>query len=419
MQGCRPRLLTPGKDARTVPAMTFPIWLSALGAALLAQMVSTFMGQALPVLAPLLTASAGVAPERIGNLSSLSSLASIAYLAFGSPILARLGPVASLQLGTAVAVVGLAVSSIGLWPALVAGAVLMGLGYGPTPPAGSRMLQATAPAAHRSLIFSIKQAGAPAGGALAGLVIAPVAVLFGGTPALALAMAAGALSVLALQPLRRALDADRDPTRSVHPRVLFGVRNLATPFATLRRAPALLPLTALAFSFAVAQGALFSFSVTYLTQRGLSLAAAGFAFACLQAAGTVARILLGWVADRTGNAAMNLVVQAFLAAAAVTGYALLPLDAPLWLVATAAAVAGFFGASWNGIYLAEVARLAPPGGVADATAGSTMLCFMGYVIGPTLFAAAVPHWGWEVPFMLCGAQLALMGAVQFILMRRR
>jgi MFS family permease len=97
----------------------------------------------------------------------------------------------------------------------------------------------------------------------------------------------------------------------------------------------------------------------------------------------------------------------------------MPPDAPLWWIATLAAIAGFFGASWNGIYLAEVARLAAPGGVADATAGSTMLCFMGYVIGPTLFAAAVPHWGWEIPFLLCAAQLAVMGAVQGLLLRRR
>jgi MFS family permease len=398
--------------------MKFPLWLSALGAATLAQAVSTFMGQALPVLAPLLTASAGVAPERIGNLSSLSSLASIAYMAFGGPILARLGPAASLQLGTAVAVIGLAVASIGLWPALLAGALLMGLGYGPTAPASSRMLQATAPPAHRSLIFSIKQAGAPAGGALAGLIIAPVAAIWGGMPALALAIAAGALAVLAIQPLRRALDADRDPHRPIHLRALFGWRNLASPFAALRRAPTILPLTALAFSFAVAQGALFSFSVTYLTQGGLSLAAAGLAFACLQAAGTVARILLGWLADRTGRAALNLTIQAFLAAAAIAAYALLPDGAPLWLIAAAAALAGFFGASWNGIFLAEIARLAPPGAVAEATAGSTMLCFMGYVIGPTLFAAAVPYWGWQVPFLLCAAQLALMGAVQGLLLRR-
>mgnify|MGYP003347142796 CR=1 FL=1 len=58
-----------------------------------------------------------------------------------------------------------------LVPALVTSALytalLLGIGYGPMPPAGSRILAATAPKQHRSLIFSIKQAGAPAGGAIA------------------------------------------------------------------------------------------------------------------------------------------------------------------------------------------------------------------------------------------------------------
>jgi MFS family permease len=158
--------------------------------------------------------------------------------------------------------------------------------------------------------------------------------------------------------------------------------------------------------------------VTYLVHLGLNLPQAGLAFAALQIAGTVARILLGWVADRTGTAVFNLVVQAFLASAGIVVFALLPAGAPLPLAAAAAGLAGFFGASWNGIYLAEVARQAPVGAVAEATAGSTMLCFMGYVIGPTLFAAAVPALGWALPFMLCAIPLALMAAVQAVLLRR-
>lgn len=396
-----------------------PAWLNALGATLLAQSAASFMGQCLPVVAPLLTASAGLAPERIGNLSSLVSLGTILFLAFGSPVLARLGPVRSLQFGSGFAVLGLLVASTGVWPALVLAALLLGIGYGPTPPAGSRILQATAPKGHRSLIFSIKQAGAPLGGALAGLIIAPLAASLGWPAAVLLAMTAGAISASVIGPLRGMMDAERDASRSLHPRAILRLATLATPFNALRRTPGLLTLTALAFSFSIVQGALFSFSVTYLTQRGLPLAEAGFAYACMQGAGVFARIFLGWLADRTGRPAVNLVAQANLAAAAIAAYALLPADASLALVATLAAIAGFFGASWNGIYLAEVARLAPPDAVADATSGSTMLTFVGYVVGPSLFAAAVPVFGWQVPFILAGAQLAVMALVQTGLMLRR
>ena len=47
-----------------------------------------------------------------------------------------------------------------------------------------------------------------------------------------------------------------------------------------------------------------------------------------------------------------------------------------------------FGASatgWNGVYLAEVARLAPPGMASAATGGSLAITFFGVVLGPVVF----------------------------------
>ena len=166
-------------------------WLLALGATAMVQSSASFMDQCLPVVAPLLTASTGVAPERIGNLSSLTSFGTVLFLAFGSAFLARLGPVRTLQCGAALSAAALVMAASGRWPVLVVAALLLGIGYGPTPPAGSRILAATAPPQHRTLIFSIKQAGAPAGGALAGLIVAPVAAAWGWPSALLLAIVAG------------------------------------------------------------------------------------------------------------------------------------------------------------------------------------------------------------------------------------
>jgi MFS family permease len=396
-----------------------PAWLLALGATLLAQSAASFMGQCLPVVAPLLTAASGVAPERIGNLSSVTSLGTVLFLAFGSPILARLGPVRSLQTGSAFAITGMLVAATGLWPALLVAALLLGIGYGPTPPAGSRILAATAPAGHRTLIFSIKQAGAPAGGALAGLLVAPLAARFGWQPALLLAVVVGCCSALAINPLRAMMDSERDPARSIHPRDVLHISTLRKPVDALFTSPLMLSLTAMAVSFSLVQGSLFSFSVTYLTQRGLSLAEAGFAYACMQGAGVFARVFLGWFADRTGKPAHNLTAQAYVAAIAMAAYAFLPDGAGLGMTALVAGAAGFFGCSWNGITLAEVARLSPPDRVADATSGSTLFIFMGYVAGPSLFAAAVPWIGWHIPFAIAGGQLALMAVVQTVILWRR
>src|SRR5579875_2280993 len=155
--------------------MRLPPWVQALGATLLMQTSASFMGQAVPTVGPLLTRATGLAPERIGNLASLNYLGTVLFLACGGPILARLGPVRTLQVGAAIAAFALALAAIGWWPILVAAGLALGIGYGPSPPAGSRILARSSPPEHRTLIFSVKQAGAPAGGALAGLIVAPLA----------------------------------------------------------------------------------------------------------------------------------------------------------------------------------------------------------------------------------------------------
>lgn len=388
-------------------------WVAALGATLLMQTMASFMTQSLPVIGPALTADFGLAPEAIGNLSALNAFGTVFFLAFGSPVLARLGPVRMLQAGAATAALGLLAVWIGTIPALVAAALLLGLGYGPTPPAGSRILAATAPAGHRTLIFSVKQAGAPAGGMLAGLVTAPIAHLFGWQVALAVCAACACLSAWSIQPLRRTLDAEREPTRPVHPRALFAPSTLIAPYRALGLSPGLPLLTLLAVSFSLVQGCLFAFTVTWLVEvHGLSLIAAGNAFAALQAAGVFARIFLGWLADRTGRPSLNLAMQGFVAAASVLLLANLPVGTGAGVIAAAAALAGFFAVSWNGIYLAEVARLVPRNQVSEATSGSTVFTFLGYVFGPALFALAVPaSGGWALPMDAIAIQLALVAAL--------
>jgi MFS family permease len=378
------------------------------------------MGQSLPVIAPLMMASTGLAPERVGNLSSLTALATVLYLMIGGVFLSRMGPVRMLQLGTAMAVTALLVASLGQAWAIFLAAFMLGLGYGPTPPAGSRMLAATAPPAHRSLIFSIKQAGAPAGGALAGIIAAPVALAYGWPAALMLAFGVGVFAILVIQPLRPAFDAERNRAQRLGLDAIFSPQAIRAPMAALRQNPLLPRVTLLSVSFAIAQGCLFSFTVTWLVEkRGLDLVLAGTVFAGMQLAGVVARILLGWVADRTGNALANLVAQGFGAGAAILALALLPADAGFWPLALIAVLCGFFGASWNGISLAEVARLAPPGKVAEATAGSTIFVFLGYVAGPSIFATLVSLTGsWTLPQILVAAQLLVMATLVGFSLRR-
>ena len=398
-----------------------PLWIIALGTTLGMQSVASFLNQSLPIIAPLLMAGAGLAPERIGNISSLNSLGTVLFLMFGAPVLLRLGPIRSLQMGALLAVAGLALAASGYWPLLIVAALLMGAGYAPSPPAGSKILAATAPPDHRTLIFSIKQAGAPAGGALAGLILAPVAAIWGWSAALLVSIALGLAACLVISPVRLLLDGERDSTQKIGLRQLFHPTHVAAPFHLLGQSPTMLSVTALAFSFAAVQGALTSFSITYLfTGLGLSLEQAGFAFACMQVAGVVARILLGWLADRTGRPAHNLTVQAFCAAVMMWFFAGLPVHPALWGTSLICAGTGFLAASWNGIYMAEIARLSPPDRITEVTSSSTVVTFLGYIVGPSLYSLLVTIWGgWRMPFLVIAAQLAVMALVQTVVLARR
>jgi MFS family permease len=391
-------------------------WVSALGTTLAMQTVAAFMGQMLPVLAPMMTRDAGLNPENVGHFAALNAVGVVLFLVFGGPLLRRWGPVRTLQGGMAMAAAGLLVAMWGTLPALLAASLVLGIGYGPTPPAGSRILAATAPPRHRTLIFSIKQAGAPLGAAMTGLLAAPLAQAYGWKVALVLGIAAALLVSLAAQTQRAVLDVERDQNQPIGLGVIFARGTLAGPFTALRLHRLLPPLTLLAFSFAVVQGSLFAFTVTWATEsRGLPLVQAGTVFAGMQAGGALARIGLGWLADRTGRPSLALVLQAVVAAVLVVVLALLPLAAPFWLLVVVSTLTGAVAASWNGIYNAEVARLVPPSRVIEATAGSSTLCFMGYVLAPAGFAVLVALFdGWTLPLLLAAGQLGLIAILVFL-----
>ncbi|MBU8546463.1 MULTISPECIES: MFS transporter [Roseomonadaceae] len=389
-------------------------WVAALSATLLMQTVGTFLSQAVPVVAPLMTAELGLRPEAVGNFASLNTLGAILFLLFGTPLVARFGPLRMLQAGAVLGSVALLAAAAGIVWLLPLAALLMGIGYGPTGPAGSRILQATAPPRHRVLIFSVKQAGAPAGGALAGLVAAPVAAIWGWQAALLVGIAVALACAVLIQPLRPQLDAERDPQRPL--REAFRLRRLAAPITALRMHPVLPPLTLQAFAFAALQGSLFAFTVTWLVQaHGASLTAAGSVFAAMQLAGVAGRLVLGWAADRLGDATRSLAIHGLVAAFLSLLWVLFGPQAH-WAVGLVLAVAcGFTAASWNGIFLAEVARVSPPDRVAEASSGAILLCFLGYLSAPSAFAWAVTSTGsWVLPYLVACGLLAAVST--FVLM---
>ncbi|MBL8700829.1 MAG: MFS transporter [Alphaproteobacteria bacterium] len=399
--------------ANTAPSAAgggMPSWIAPLAITMVMQTMAAFLMRVLPVIGPELTAAAGLSPEKIGILAGLVAGGTMWFLVGGSLLLTYFGPVRLLQLGALVGSLSVLLSTTAYWPLLAVASIAIGVGYGPSPPAGSEILTRNAPKGRRSLIMSIKQSGVPLGGALAGLLLPPIAAAAGWRVALATAAALSLVAALLVQPWRARLDADRDPSRPPTLANLFAPANLKAPFVVLFDIPGMLPVTFAGFCFACVQGCLLTFFVTQLTTEvGYTLAVAGAAFSAMQFAGTFARVVMGWLADKLGGM-RALVVLSLTSSLMVLVVSRIGLGWPVWAVTLVGLIVGMTSTSWNGVYLAEVARLAPPGRVGDATSGSTFFTFSGYLFSPIVFALVVPMVGSYGTCFVALAAIAILAA---------
>jgi MFS family permease len=331
-----------------------------------------------------------VPPENVGHLAGLTAAGTMLFVAMGVLFLKRFGPVRTLQLGAILGAVAMVAAASATWPVMLLAALVIGVGYGPSPPAGSDILGRYAPPGRRSLVFSIKQSGVPLGGVLAGLVLPPAIAAFGWRWALVIGALISIGAALVVQPLRAPLDRDREPLQAISLGALCSRANLLAPFTVLREAPGLGPLTVTGFAFACVQGCLLTFLVTYLVEEaGFSLTSAGFVFSATQLAGFIARVVMGWVADRIGSGPLTLLALAGGGFGTMLAVAAISPGWPLVAVIGVGGAAGCAATSWNGVYLAEIVRLAPKARVSEATAGSTFFVFIAYSVAPVLFATAV------------------------------
>lgn len=398
--------------------MKLPLWGSALSATLLVQVVSSFAAAAIPLLGPVLTQRWNLPPESIGYISATVSLGICWSLACGGPMLDHHGPIRTLQLGLASICLGMILLSQPVAVLGFIGALLLGLGLAPNNPAGSTMLMRTAPPRHRNLIFSIRQAGVPLGGAIAGVTVAPAVVSLGFAPTAWLIAALVVFSLLAVQPFRKRLDIEKGPANRGWARMFLSPSALRRSAKVIRSHPSLPLITGMGISFSIAQASVQAFTATYLvTQRSKDLAEAGYFVAILLAASTLSRIILGWVADRWRR---GLLLLCLLLLGASGALVLLVWSAagPPWLLYGCVALIGATSLGWNGIYMAELARLSPPALIGDVTSAANLFGFAGSLCGPLIFALIARHTAsFDWSYLLVAGQLAACGL--FVLWRRR
>ncbi|MEJ1938121.1 hypothetical protein WDZ92_48630, partial [Nostoc sp. NIES-2111] len=112
-----------------------------------------------------------------------------------------------------------------------------------------------------------------------------------------------------------------------------------------------------------------------------------------------------------GGALRHLGVQAIISALSVVLFVEAGDRGP-WSLYLSAALVGFTAIGWNGVHIAELARVAPLHLVSSVTSASSLFGFVASVCGPLLFMAIVAGGGgYDVAYFVMSAQLACFGVV--------
>ena len=366
-----------------------------------------------PVIAPAAAPVLGVAPSAIAYFVTVAYLGSMIGAVTAGGWIARFGPIRVSQAGMLLCGAGLSLAASGTLPAVVAGALLIGLGYGPATPASSVILARAAPPGMLALTFSIKQTGVPLGTAIAGAAL-PGLVLIAGWQRAALGFAiVCALFALVIAPLRGRYDGERNPAAPV------SLRSAIAPALLVLHERQFLLLALASLVYGGVQITLVSFLVTFLTESfALSLVLAGMIMAASQLASVVGRVGWGLFADRIATRRATLgILGVGMGVSAAFGVIADP-GWPLWAIFAFAMALGATAVGWNGVFLAELARLAPPGRVSDVTGGASFFTFLGVVLTPPLFHLALGVTAdYGVTYALFG--LPALGAGAVLLMNAR
>ncbi len=349
---------------------------------------STVLG--LATISPVVAAKLSIHTYWIGYQVSLIYFAGIFASAIAGSLVKRWGAARLNQIALLCAAGGMLGLATGLLPVMIVGSVLIGIGYAFNNPCSSHMLHRQTPARLRNIIFSVKQAGVPAGGVLAALVDPQLTAAFGFRAALALSAIPCLLLAMLFGVLREWWDDDRKPETPIGGRAIWAGQ------ALIWSKPGLLAISFLGFFYSAIQLCVSAFTITMLvTDLGWTAVQAGSVAAIVQVFGAGGRVLWGIVADVLQAGFLVLCMLGL-----VTGLCCILLlwsgMMPIMVEVGVLCALGACAVGWNGVMLAETARLSSlnaASGSGTMTGDVMVYTFIGVVIGPSVFALIYAHLG--------------------------
>ena len=395
--------------------MKVPVVYTAVFAMLFQQALSTMSGLTIPVLAPPIAAETGMSASLVGVYTAFLYGGSMISSLAGGGFLLRYGALRVSQVCLLVVAIGLLINMPGYIYLFVLGAIVTGLGGGPSTPASSQILARYTNPATAPFVFSIKQTGVPVGGVIAGVLLPVFVEMFGWRGALVCAASMSLVFALMLQPFRAEFDSDRQPHRSLK---LTDLR--ATLGAVLRDAR-VRELALGLFAFTGLQLAFASFFISFLSLgMGWTLTDAGIAYSIAMGAGIAGRLIWGWVGSRYVPPVLLLAVLGLAMGVACMAIGLVDETWQKPSVWTVAFCYGMTGIGYQGVLLAEIARIAPPGMAGVVTGGAVFFAYVGMITFPGSFGIILALTdSYQTAFVILGAVPIVVGAMLFVSARRQ
>ncbi len=381
-----------------------PLYL-ALTTMFLQQSFATTAKIVVPIVAAVAFPDLGVEAGYVGVFSGFYSFCQVIVVLFCGNLIRRYGGLRMSQVGLFSILFGMAAGASGYLWAFALTALLVSFGVSVSTPASSHILARYAPPRHAPLIFSAKQTAVPMGFMAAGLLVPYLTGIYGWQGALiGVGLLCAGFAIL-LEPTRRELDQDRDPTHPLSPRDIKGNILLSI------RDPALRLLILVQAAFVGLTAVHTTYFVLFCTERlHYTLSEAGGLFATATLIGMPSRLLWGYVASSWLSPNTVLALLGFVMTAAISLTGLYSLDWPFWALLGVAIVVNMTAGGWQGVALSEVARLSPKGQVGAITGAVISLSCIGQVILPPVFAAVLLLTGsYALGFTLIAIPSSLVG----------
>ncbi|NPU13278.1 MFS transporter [Bradyrhizobium sp. 83002] len=390
-------------DAKPDAAPAPPLWPALVAMTALQALVS------LALFAPGTVAPrAGLSIEELSLFSTAAFAISLVSSFWGGTLVQKIGSLRVAALCAVAVCVGMSMATLGQGWALLGAGLVLGLAAGPETPASAALLGRLVPPEQRAMVFSIRQTGSQIGAVVGSLLLPPLAVGLAPSSAYAAVIICAVIGFIRFERLRPA----------------YAVKLPAMPYLGLRQRLQLVSsdrrMAALAVASIPFSGMQVILNTCYISfgtsELALSHVEAGWLLASAQGAGLIGRLGWGAVATRLRSARAVLVM-------AGAGMAICALLLGLWgprlsgsVLVLLTFVFGLTASGWNGVFIAEIANLAKPGRVAEATGAVLTTSFLGLVAAPLLVAVLTPRIGLGGSFVILGLTAAAGAAV--LLMER-